>query len=76
MPLAQRPLIITALVAFITTFASAQETSIKIGEFASLTGKEATYGQTVNKGTRLAFEEANAAGGVLGRKLELITEDD
>jgi branched-chain amino acid transport system substrate-binding protein len=56
-------------------FAGAQET-IKIGEFASLTGKEATYGQTVNKGTRLAFEEANAAGGVLGRKLELITEDD
>jgi branched-chain amino acid transport system substrate-binding protein len=72
---AQRPLIITALVALITTFAGAQET-IKIGEFASLTGKEATYGQTVNKGTRLAFEEANAAGGVLGRKLELITEDD
>ena len=72
---APRPLIFTALVALITTFAGAQET-IKIGEFASLTGKEATYGQTVNKGTRLAFEEANAAGGVLGRKLELITEDD
>jgi len=49
---------------------------IRIGEFASLTGKEATYGQTVNKGTILAIEEANAAGGVLGRKLELITEDD
>ncbi len=75
MPFAPRPLIITALIALITTFAGAQET-IKIGEFASLTGKEATYGQTVNKGTRLAFEEANAAGGVLGRKLELITEDD
>lgn len=76
MPFAPRPLIISALVALGTTFAGAQETVIKIGEFASLTGKEATYGQTVNKGTRLAFEEANAAGGVLGRKLELITEDD
>ncbi len=54
---------------------TAQET-IKIGEFASLTGKEATFGQTVHKGTVLAIEEANAAGGVLGRKLELITEDN
>ena len=54
---------------------SAQET-IKIGEFASLTGKEATYGQTVHKGTAFAIEELNAAGGLLGRKLELLTEDD
>ena len=54
---------------------TAQET-IKIGEFASLTGKEATYGQNAHKGTLLAIEEANAAGGVLGRQLELVTEDD
>lgn len=72
---ALRPLLIATLAALTAPFVGAQET-IKIGEFASLTGKEATYGQTVNKGTRLAFEEANAAGGVLGRKLELITEDD
>ena len=72
---ARRSLIAPALVAFVTAVAGAQET-VKIGEFASLTGKEATYGQTVNKGTRLAFEEANASGGVLGRKLELLTEDD
>jgi branched-chain amino acid transport system substrate-binding protein len=70
-----RPLILALLTALSPTFVGAQET-IKIGEFASLTGKEATYGQTVNKGTRLAFEEANASGGVLGRKLELLTEDD
>ncbi len=54
---------------------AAQET-IKIGEFASLTGKEAVFGQNAHKGTLLAIEEANAAGGVLGRQLELITEDD
>lgn len=52
------------------------EGTIKIGEFASLTGKEATYGQAAHKGTLLAIEEANAAGGVLGKKLELIFEDD
>src|SRR3954462_11523376 len=56
--------------------AAADTGPIKIGEFASLTGKEATYGQAAHKGTVLAIEEANAAGGVLGRKLELITEDD
>ncbi len=50
--------------------------TIKLGEFASMTGKEAVFGQNVNKGTLLAIEESNAAGGVLGRTLELITEDD
>jgi branched-chain amino acid transport system substrate-binding protein len=56
-------------------FVRAQE-PIKLGEFASLTGKEAVFGQNVTKGTRLAIEETNSAGGVLGRKLELITEDN
>lgn len=54
---------------------SAQDT-IKIGEFASLTGKEAAFGQSSHSGTVLAVEEINAAGGVLGKKLELITEDN
>jgi branched-chain amino acid transport system substrate-binding protein len=49
---------------------------IKIGEFASLTGKEANFGNSSHEGTLLAIEEVNAGGGVLGRKLELITEDD
>jgi branched-chain amino acid transport system substrate-binding protein len=49
---------------------------IKVGEFASLTGKEAAFGQSSHKGTQLAIEELNAAGGVLGKQLELITEDN
>ena len=49
---------------------------IKIGEFASLTGKEASFGISSHEGTLLAVEELNAAGGVLGRKLQLLTEDD
>lgn len=61
--------------ALVATATLAQE-PIKLGEFASLTGKEAVFGQNVTKGTRLAIEETNAAGGVLGRKLELVTEDD
>lgn len=49
---------------------------IKVGEFASLTGKEAAFGQSSHKGTQLAIDELNAAGGVLGRKLQLVFEDN
>jgi len=49
--------------------------TIKIGEFASLTGKEATFGISSHEGTLMAVEEINATGGVLGKKLELLTED-
>lgn len=50
--------------------------TIRIGEFASLTGNEATFGQSSHKGTVLAIEEINAAGGVLGKQIELIAEDN
>src|SRR5215468_2463676 len=50
--------------------------TIRIGEVASLTGKEAAFGNSSHKGTLLAIDELNAAGGVLGRKLELIAEDN
>ncbi|MDX1952664.1 MAG: ABC transporter substrate-binding protein [Verrucomicrobiota bacterium] len=49
--------------------------SIIVGEFASLTGKEAVFGQSSHKGTALAVEELNSAGGVLGKKIDLRTED-
>src|SRR5258707_13977914 len=49
--------------------------TIKVGEFASLTGKEAAFGNSSHKGTLLAVEDLNAGGGVLGKKIELITED-
>ena len=54
----------------------AADATIKVGEFASLTGKEATFGQSSHKGIVMAFEEINAAGGVLGKKLELLSEDN
>jgi len=61
----------------LATFAfSRAEDSIRVGEVASLTGKEAAFGQSSHKGTLLAVEEINAAGGVLGKKIELLTEDN
>lgn len=55
--------------------AGAQET-IKIGLIDPLTGNASFYGQSLQRGVQLAFDEANAKGGVLGRKLELLSEDD
>ena len=49
---------------------------IPVGEFASLTGGSASFGQSSHKGTELAVAEINAAGGILGKKIKLITEDD
>ncbi len=49
---------------------------IKIGQFASLTGSEATFGISSDNGIKLAVEEINNAGGVLGKKIELVTEDN
>ena len=49
---------------------------VLIGHFASMTGSEATFGQSTDAGIRLAVKEANAAGGIMGRKIELKTYDD
>jgi branched-chain amino acid transport system substrate-binding protein len=49
---------------------------IRVGEFASLTGKEATFGQMSHHGTELAMEEVNRGGGVLGKPIKLLYEDD
>src|SRR5467141_5373194 len=55
--------------------ANAQD--IVVGEFASLTGSEATFGINSSNGVELAKEEINNAGGVLGgRKIRIIIEDD
>jgi len=49
---------------------------IKIGSLASMTGGTATFGQSTDAGIRLATEERNKAGGVLGRPVEIVTADD
>jgi branched-chain amino acid transport system substrate-binding protein len=64
-----------ASAAALATLARAQDV-IKVGEVASLTGKDAAFGQTSHDGTLLAVEEINAAGGLLGHPVLLITEDD
>ncbi|OGC92039.1 MAG: ethanolamine utilization protein EutJ [candidate division Zixibacteria bacterium RBG_16_53_22] len=54
----------------------AKQDEILIGEYGSLTGTTATFGQSTHNGLTLAVEEINNAGGVLGKKIKLLTEDD
>lgn len=49
---------------------------ILVGEYGSLTGPQATFGTSTHQGIMLAVDEINAAGGVNGRKIKIITEDD
>jgi branched-chain amino acid transport system substrate-binding protein len=48
---------------------------LRLGAFMSLTGDTAQYGISALNGIRMAVEEANAAGGVAGHRVELITQD-
>ena len=50
--------------------------TIPVGEYASLTGLTASFGTSSHNGITLVVEKANAGGGVLGKKIQLITEDD
>ncbi len=49
---------------------------IVIGHYASMTGSEATFGQSTDNGIKLAVDEINEAGGIRGKKIRLITYDD
>jgi branched-chain amino acid transport system substrate-binding protein len=49
---------------------------IKVGGLAPLTGNVSTYGISASNGTKLAFDEANENGGVLGKKIKFIVEDE
>ncbi|HEX3599544.1 MAG TPA: ABC transporter substrate-binding protein [Lacipirellulaceae bacterium] len=57
------------------TFA-AVSIEILIGHYASMTGSEATFGRSTDNGITLAVDEINAAGGIDGKKVRVITYDD
>ena len=60
--------------AFLSSAAFAADT-IKIGFPIPLSGPTAVYGEPILKGAEMAVAEINAKGGVLGRKLELLSRD-
>ena len=49
---------------------------ILVGEYGSLTGGIATFGISTKNASEMAFDEINKKGGVLGKQLKLLVEDD
>jgi branched-chain amino acid transport system substrate-binding protein len=64
-----------SLLVCLTAQAQTAET-IKIGAFLSLTGATASYGVSAFNAIKLATEETNRAGGINGKQIELVVEDD
>src|SRR5437879_1311707 len=70
----RRRFVLTALAALVAGSVQAQST-IKIGELNSYKAQPA-FLEPYRRGWEMALEEVNAAGGVLGRKLEVVSRDD
>jgi branched-chain amino acid transport system substrate-binding protein len=71
-----RLLLLTGSLLILSSCSKKQETGIPVGQFTSLTGAQATFGQSNDRGVQLAVEEINASGGVLGQPLRIITKDN
>ena len=56
--------------------AGSLEADVLIGVAGPMTGKDAWFGEQLERGATLAVDDLNAAGGVLGQPVQLITVDD
>jgi branched-chain amino acid transport system substrate-binding protein len=65
-----------AACAALAPLATLAQDAIKVGVTQPLTGAVAASGNYVTNGARIAADELNAAGGVLGKKIELVVEDN
>jgi branched-chain amino acid transport system substrate-binding protein len=50
--------------------------NIKIGVYGDLSGQTSSFGQSTRNGSQMAADEINAAGGINGRQIQLVIEDD
>ncbi len=69
-------LIVVMLASLLGACAPAQPQTIKIGHEVALTGPSATWGQSEANAVQMAVEKVNAAGGVLGKKIEVVAYDN
>jgi branched-chain amino acid transport system substrate-binding protein len=79
MPLTRRQALVSAgaaaLASGLAKPAIAAKDPIQIGYLPALTGPSSSTGIGINRGLQLAVQEINAAGGIDGRQIELITRD-
>ena len=69
-------LVAVAVVMFAAVLGGPALADVLIGLAGPITGKEAWLGEPFQRGAELAVADLNAAGGVLGQKVQLITADD
>jgi len=67
--------VVLLIVVVLLTGVVAADDPIKIGALVGLTGGLAPYGPSIADGAQMAVDTINAAGGVLGRQLELVLRD-
>ena len=70
---------VAAAIAAAASVAMAQDMVVKIGHVAPISGAQASYGKDNENGARMAIEDLNAAGTMIGGKkvkFELVAEDD
>ena len=69
-------LAITGLVGLACGGCGKKSDEIQVGAFLSLSGSDSTFGTDTRDGIELAVDEVNAAGGVKGKKVKVLFEDD
>ncbi len=65
-----------AAVLGVVSLAGAQQKPIKIGQIIPITGEAAESGKYHRQGAQIAVDKINAAGGIKGRMIQIVLEDD
>lgn len=72
----RRRLLIVGAVSIAILCATTAQAEVLIGVAGPMTGKNAWFGEQIERGAAQALADLNAAGGVLGEQVQLITVDD
>ena len=72
----QKTLVSASLVAAFAMGGAAWAQNVKIAVAGPMTGGAASYGEEMKKGAQMAADDINAAGGINGKKIELVFGDD
>lgn len=68
--------VLLAILSLLLTACSGKGNEIRIGSYSPLTGSTATWGHMGKQAIDIAIDEVNKAGGLLGKKVRIIYEDD
>ncbi len=72
----RRELLVVSAILIAMLYATKARADVLIGVAGPMTGTNAWFGEQMERAAALAVADINAAGGVLGQQVELITVDD